>query len=79
MAALSQPPEAFKFNTASNISITSKHFKQAWSLYEVAYNVQDKEENVRVATFLHVAGKNALDRRQIYPSNNYCKIRWRLH
>ena len=46
MAALLQPPEAFKLNTASNISSTWKQFKQAWSLYEIALGVQDKEENV---------------------------------
>ena len=62
MAVLLQPPGALKLNTASNISSTWKHFKQDWSLYEIASGVQDKEENVLVATFLHVAGKDALDR-----------------
>ena len=56
-------------NTVSNISSTWKHFKQAWSLYEIALDGQDKEENVRVATFLHVAAKDALD--QVWKKYSY--------
>lgn len=62
MATLLQPPMPIEWQKASEISVNWKRFKQAWSLYEIAAGIKEKPEDVRVATFLHVAGKDAQER-----------------
>jgi len=59
--ALIQPPEQLKLN-GSSANAEWKSFKQAWNNYEIASGVHEKEDKVRVATFLHVAGPNALEK-----------------
>ena len=39
-----------------------KNFKQLWEVYEVASGTNEKPQLVRLATFLHTAGQDALDK-----------------
>ena len=37
-------------------------FKQSWQLYEIASGSNEKPNEVRVATFLHIAGPDAIEK-----------------
>ena len=39
-----------------------KRFKKFWLNYSIASAVNEKEENVKVATFLHVAGEKSMEK-----------------
>ena len=44
---------------------TWKRFKQSRLNYSIASAVNEKEENVKVATFLHVAGEEAMEKYEL--------------
>ena len=46
----------------SDVNATWKEFKQEWQNCETASGINKHEEQIRVATFLHVAGKVAHER-----------------
>ena len=56
------PPAALNLSGASNAHLNWKKFKQTWTLYKIASGTKSKPEEVQVATFLHVAGKDALEK-----------------
>jgi len=47
---------------SSSISLSWKNFKQSWCNYEIASGISEKDQKIRIATFLHVGGKEAMDR-----------------
>ena len=54
------PPETLKIPDG-NTSLKWKKFKQKWTNYEIATGVSEKEDATKVATFLTVIGKEAVD------------------
>ena len=53
---------ALSLSGASNAHLNWKKIKQTWILYEIASGTKSKREEVRVATFLHVAREDALEK-----------------
>ena len=62
MANLMNVPLELKMDDTNDVGKSWKSFKQSWAIYEIASGNIDKPENVRVATFLHVAGAEAVER-----------------
>jgi len=62
MATILNPPAALKLKGAKDASKNWKLFKQSWHLYEIASGSVEKTDEVRVATFLHIAGPDALEK-----------------
>lgn len=62
MAALLQPPNSLNLKQSTNVSCTWKSFRQAYCNYEIASGVSEKEQRIRIATFLHVAGPEAAEK-----------------
>ena len=56
------PPQQLKIRGAINASKEWKKFKQAWHVYEIASGTNEKSDVVRLATFLHVAGPEGLEK-----------------
>ena len=56
------PPAADNLSGASNAHFNWKNIKQTWTLFEIASGTKSKPEEMRVATFLHVAGEDALEK-----------------
>ena len=54
------PPEPLKI-LEGNTPLKWKKFEQKWSNYEIATAVSEKEDAMRVATFLTVIGEEAVD------------------
>ena len=53
------PPEPLKI-LDGNTSLKWKKFKQKWTNYEIATGVSEKQDAMRVATFLTVIGEEKL-------------------
>lgn len=62
MASIIHPPVELKLKNATDASISWKQFKQSWELYEIASGTKEKTAAVRLATFLHVAGTDAIEK-----------------
>ena len=62
MTQLLSYPEKLKLYETNDASNAWKKFRQSWELFEIASETNTKEENVRVATFLHVAGSEAVEK-----------------
>ena len=58
---LSQRPQ-LNLKTATDVSKNWKIFKQAWQIYEIAAGVRNKTKEVRLATFLHIAGPDVVEK-----------------
>ena len=56
------PPAPLNLKTTRDASKTWKTFKQAWQVYEIASGTAEKDPLFRLATFLHVAGPDALEK-----------------
>ena len=74
------PPQPLKIRGAINGSKEWKKFKQAWQVYEIASGTNEKSDVVRLATFLHVAGPEGLEKFSSFKfeseeeSNNLARI-----
>ena len=55
------PPQKLNLRNAIDASKAWKNLKQFWEVYEVASGTNEKPQLVRLATFLHTAGQDALD------------------
>nr|XP_047123474.1 uncharacterized protein LOC124806518 [Hydra vulgaris] len=53
-----RPLEAMNLN--GNVSENWRKWKQRWNLYKIASGVNDKNEDIQCATFLHMIGEDAL-------------------
>ena len=65
MATVLQTPAPVVLQKMKDHGRTWKRFKQSWLNYSVASAlsaVNEKEENVKVATFLHVDGEEAMQK-----------------
>lgn len=62
MASILPPPQPLKLKNSKDANVSWKTFKQSWQLYEIASGSADKPDQVRVATFLHVAGPDAIEK-----------------
>ena len=62
MAVLLPPPGRLELKEVNKVSSNWKIFLQSWINYEVASGTATKEDHIRVATFLHVAGQDALEK-----------------
>ena len=62
MNSLLPLPQPLKFENCTEVGRTWKRFKQSWKQYELASGTIEKDEQIRVATFLHVAGDEALQK-----------------
>ena len=62
MASILHPPPALKLKETKDASLQWNLFKQSWANYEIASGTNEKADSVRVATFLHVAGQDALEK-----------------
>ena len=60
MATLLPPPLQIK-NEEGTATVWKK-FKLSWNNYELAAGIVDKEDRIRVATFLHVAGPEIFEK-----------------
>ena len=56
------PPAALNLKNTRDASRTWKKFKQSWMIYETASGPVTKNPAVRLATFLHVAGEDAVEK-----------------
>ena len=56
------PPAALNLKNTRDASRTWKKFKQSWMIYETASGTVSKDPAVRLATFLHVAGEDAVEK-----------------
>ena len=56
------PPAPLNLKTTNDASKSWKSFKQSWQIYEIASGTAKREPVVRLATFLHVAGPDALEK-----------------
>ena len=54
-------PQPLKIEKSCEIGKTWKRFKTAWTQCELPSVTNDKDEPIRVATFLHIAGDQALE------------------
>ena len=70
MAALLVPPKALNLKNSNSLNYEWKLFKQNWNLYELASGIKEKSGNIRVATFLHVAGNDVLNKYNGFTWNN---------
>lgn len=70
MASIIHPPQALKLKDCSDANQSWKTFKQAWELYEIASGTAEKSAAVRLATFLHVAGTDAIEKYNSYHWEN---------
>lgn len=62
MASIIHPPATLKLKDCKDANKAWKQFKQAWDLYEIASGTAEKGEGIRLATFLHVAGQDAIEK-----------------
>ena len=62
MATLLPPPAPLALQKMKHHGRTWKQFKQSWLNYSIASEVNEKEENVKVAMFLHVAREEAMEK-----------------
>ena len=62
MAAIVNIPQELKLKETEDVGLTWKKFKQSWHIYETATGNNEKPDNIRVATFLHVAGTDAIEK-----------------
>lgn len=62
MATILQPPQCFNLKNSTSISLSWKNFKQSWTNYEIASGVNEKDQKIRIATFLHVGGNEIMER-----------------
>lgn len=62
MATILPPPEKLKFDSSRTTANSWRRFKQAWRNYELASGLKDKDNEIRVATFLHIAGEEAQEK-----------------
>ena len=60
MATLLPPPLQIK--NEEGTATEWKKFKLSWNNYELAAGIVDKEDRIRVATFLHVVGPEILEK-----------------
>ena len=63
-------PEKLKLREATDIGQCWKQFKQAWQIYEIASGCINNEEIVRLATFLHIGGPEAVEKYNTFSWNN---------
>ena len=56
------PPAALKLKSSKDANLSWKKFKQSWMLYEIASGIKEKSPEVRLATFLHVGGEDAIEK-----------------
>lgn len=70
MAALLVPPKAVNLKNSNNLNYEWKQFKQNWNLYELASGIKEKSGEIRVATFLHIAGNDILNKYNGFTWNN---------
>lgn len=56
------PPHALNLKNSKDAAKSWKDFKQAWEVYEIASGTVERQPLVRLATFLHVAGPDALEK-----------------
>lgn len=54
------PPKQLDLKNSTDASKTWQQFKQSWQIYEIASATIEKSPVVRLATFLHVAGPDAV-------------------
>ena len=47
-------------NLSGNVSDNWRKWKQRWNLYKVASGVNEKNEDIQCAIFLHTIGEDAL-------------------
>ena len=62
MASILSHPSQLKLNESTDVNSAWKKFKQSWELYEIASETNKKSDEIRVATFLHIAGHDALEK-----------------
>ena len=80
MASIIHPPATLKLKESSNAGLSWKKFKQSWDLYERASGTAEKTAEIRLATFLHVAGANAIEKygsfqwQSLEDKNNFDKV-----
>ena len=55
-------PAALNLKHTTDANKSWREFRQAWEVYEIASGTDKKEPLVRLATFLHVAGADALEK-----------------
>jgi len=63
-------PEKLNFSNKNEVGKTWKKFKKAWTHYELASGLVEKGENVKVSTFLHIAGDEAIEKYEGFLWNN---------
>ena len=56
------PPKPLNLKNSKNVHKSWKDFKEKWEIYEIASGTAEKEPLKRLATFLHVAGNDALEK-----------------
>lgn len=56
------PPKELNLKNTKDANKTWQKFKQSWKIYEIATGIDKKDPTVRLATFLHVAGEDAVDK-----------------
>ena len=56
------PPAALNLKNTRDASRIWRKFKQSWMIYETASGTVTKDPAVRLATFLHVAGEDAVEK-----------------
>ena len=64
------PSAPLNLKNATDSGKSWKNFRQAWEVYEVASGTVDKPDFVRLATFLHVAGSDGLEKYNGFMFNN---------
>ena len=62
MAQLLSYPDKLKLYESNDASNAWKKFRQSWELFEIASETNTKDDKIRVATFLHVAGSEAVEK-----------------
>ena len=70
MATLLTAPKGLSLKNSTNLSSEWKRFNQEWTNYEIASEIGTKTDRVRTATFLHVAGSDAMELYNTFSWNN---------
>ena len=61
MSTLAKPPELLNLEDRTHRGENWKQFKCDWTYYEIASKINKEDDIVRVAHFLDVIGKDALE------------------
>ena len=70
-----KPPEALILSVETNNAEAWRRWKMSWGPYKVWSGLDQKDENIQVATLLHVLGKECVEIFSIFPRMIGIKLR----